>query len=73
MADVPELTLRDWFAGMALNALLSQTQQGGPPVGGHVSIKSLEPWAKRAYDLAELMLLERERKRSTLNLQAPPP
>ena len=49
-----EITLLDYFAGQALNGDLSCSQEGS---GG-----TYEDYAKFAYNMAEAMLRERERR-----------
>ena len=49
------MSLRDWFAGMALQGFCSQTNNGGEWTWG----KTDAP--KAAYELADAMLAEREK------------
>ena len=63
MLDPKTLDLRDWFAGQALIGLLASVKVG-PPINPDMTLKQLEPYTRRAYDFADAMLKERERKPS---------
>jgi hypothetical protein len=60
MEGVKELSLRDWFAGQALTALIIQSTSlslGGDPVRKRGSL-----FAERAYEFADAMLDEKKKK-----------
>ncbi len=61
MAEPKDLDLRDWFAGQALIGLLAAVKTG-PPINPDMTLKQLEPYTKRAYDIAEAMLHEKQRR-----------
>ncbi len=61
MAEPKDMDLRDWFAGQALMGLLASIKVG-PPINPDMSAQQLEPYTKRAYDFADGMLRERERR-----------
>lgn len=63
MAEPGDRDLRDWFAGQALVGLLAAIKTG-PPLNPDMSGKQLEPYARRAYDIADAMLLEKQRRQS---------
>ena len=48
------MTLRDWFAGQALSGMLS--------VWPRFTVNSEEFYASNAYEIADAMLLEREKQ-----------
>jgi hypothetical protein len=55
-----DLSLRDWFAGQALTALISQSTSlslGGDPIRKKGSL-----FAERAYEFADAMLEERKKR-----------
>ena len=51
----PNMELRDWFAGQALSGLSSHP-------GGLLTAPSPEEISKRAYEIADAMLAEKEKK-----------
>jgi hypothetical protein len=55
------MDLRDWLAGQALVGLLAAIKVG-PPLNPDMTLKQMEPYTRRAYEFAEAMLKERERK-----------
>jgi len=57
--DCGGMTLRDWFAGMALQSLISADHYYSPELNKRLGTKD---YAMDAYQLAEAMLIERERK-----------
>lgn len=59
--DTKNLELRDWLAGQALMGLLCAVKTGAP-IGPDLTPKHLEPYTRRAYEFADAMLRERERK-----------
>jgi hypothetical protein len=61
MLDPKTLELRDYFAAQALAGLLMAVKVG-PPLNPDMTLKQLEPYTKRAYDFADAMLKERERR-----------
>ena len=61
MIDPKTMDLRDWFAGQALVGLLAAIKVG-PPLNPDMTLKQMEPYTKRAYEFAEAMLKERDRK-----------
>jgi hypothetical protein len=54
--DCPGMTLRDWFAGQALNVL------GGMYASGEIDVSGSFEVANMAYSLADAMLAEREKR-----------
>jgi hypothetical protein len=50
--DPPEMTLRDWFAGQALNGVLSDPECDGPA----------PKIAKQCYAMADAMMKAREQQ-----------
>jgi hypothetical protein len=61
MPEPKDMDLRDWFAGQALIGLLASVKTG-PPINPDMTLKQLEPYSRRAYDLADAMLLEKKRR-----------
>lgn len=61
MAEPKDMDLRDWFAGQALIGLLAAVKTG-PPINPDMTGKQLEPYTKRAYEIAEAMLQEKRRR-----------
>lgn len=61
--DYQGMTIRDWFAGQVLPAIISATSAGQHhPTGLHKDKSIDEAMAFDAYSLADAMLAERERK-----------
>jgi len=54
------MTLRDWFAGMALQGLMPNTFKTPPDDYPDGSLAEL--WAGMAYEMADAMMKERENK-----------
>lgn len=61
MGEVKDLTLRDWFAGMALQGMLAD---------GHAGTDGPASWAELSYMASDAMLAERGKG---LIVQTPPP
>jgi hypothetical protein len=59
--DTPGMTLRDWFAGQALGAIITATSNGQhyPAREGQSLIEGM---AQDAYELADTMLAERAKE-----------
>jgi hypothetical protein len=57
-APEPGMTLRDWFAGQALPALITGRDWSGIPDDQ----SKVDAWAAAAYIVADAMLAERERR-----------
>jgi hypothetical protein len=57
-AFTPGMTLRDWFAGQALNGMLSHQRRYVPRSGA--SVNWHEAIAEEAYEIADAMLAKRE-------------
>ena len=73
-----DISLLDWFAGQALQ-LITATQyavagpNGYPTAASAYHSNSPEATAKSAYDIADAMLAEREKRKAALEQPATPP
>jgi hypothetical protein len=61
MLNVEAMTLRDYFAGQALVGLLAAIKVG-PPLNPDLTEKQLEPYVKRAYDFADALMKEKQKR-----------
>ncbi len=61
MPTVDAMTLRDYFAGQALVGLLASIKVGSP-INPDMTDKQLEPYVKRAYDFADALLKEKQKR-----------
>lgn len=71
MPTVEEMSLRDWFAGQALQAIAGQQDFTKRTLGSPVQMM-LQETARRAYELADAMLRVRG-TRDQLGVETPAP
>lgn len=59
--ELPRMTLRDWFAGLAMQGLLASDD--APPPSDAVTMQDIQKfYAGMSYDYADAMLAEREKR-----------
>jgi len=61
MPNVEQMTVRDFFAGQALMGLLAAVKVG-PPINPDATAQQLEPYIKRAFDFADGMMKEKQKR-----------